>query len=38
MEHFKNLHRIANFCNDEEKMKRLEEIKDEKELLELIGE
>ena len=29
---------MANLCNDEEKMKRLEEIKDEKELLELIGE
>lgn len=37
-EHFNNLHKIAKFCNDEEKIKKLEKITNEKELLELIGE
>ena len=37
-EHFKNLHRIAAFCSDSVKMKKIREIDDAKQLLELIGE
>lgn len=36
-DHLKNLHKIVAFCSDEEKMKRVQEIDDERQILELIG-